>query len=402
MTLIGGNTTIASITTPSNGRVYHGDSQMFLDAGGGNDNFDVNLVLNATPLRSGGSYTVNGAISTGRIQVGAASISTGAVTAPTSIYLDSTTATATGALSSNGLIHALSGGSIQTGSVTSSAANILMDAGTNIATGTIAAATDAEFDAGGNVSIGNANIGDDLVVDAGGNFATGAVVAATIHATAGGLATINGLWQSPDVDLLSNDIDITASGGIDAGNSGSIRLGSTNGTQALIGDGLTGSGYTLTNAEFGRLSGGNLQIGARGDASAPIDMLIGDLDITGPLAGSTIDDPFGSVVFAVGNLQTDTVGGVIRVTGSVTATGFTEDNSLEFFADRFELDAATGLIEITSNGTDLSGELHLNADRVHAASGTILDQLAANPDYDGHEDDLNAPAEVQRPDGRYR
>ena len=34
-------------------------------------------------------------------------------------------------------------------------------------------------------------------------------------------------------------------------------------TQALIGDGLSGSGYALSNAEFGRISGTNVGIGAR-------------------------------------------------------------------------------------------------------------------------------------------
>ncbi|HTK58528.1 MAG TPA: hypothetical protein VL336_06065 [Sphingomicrobium sp.] len=401
MTLIGGNTTIASITTPGTGRTYHGDAQMFLDAGG-SDNFDPNLVFNATPLRSGGSYTVTGAISTGRIQVGAATISTAAITAPIGIYLDSATGTATGALTSNGLIHALSGGSIQTGNLSSSGANILMDATTNIVTGTIGAATDAAFDAGGNLTIGNANLGGSLLANAGGNLTTGAVIADVIDATAGGLATLNGLWQAPDVELASNDINIGANGGIDAGNTGFIRLVSTNGTQALIGDGLTGTGYALSDAEFGRLSAGNLEILARGDASAAIDMLIGNLTITGPLAGSTIDDPFGSVTFAVGDPQAESVGGVIRITGSIRANGFTDDNSLEFFADRFELDAETGLLEITSNGTDLAGEIFIAADRVHVASSSILDQLAADPNYAGHEDDLNAPAAVQRPDGVIR
>ncbi|WP_294120697.1 hypothetical protein [Sphingomonas sp.] len=402
MTLIGGNTNIASITTPNNGRVYHGDVQMFIDAGG-TDNFDPSLVFGTNPLRSGGSYTVAGGISTGQIQVGAASISTGAITAPTSIYLDSSTATTTGALSSAGQVQASSGGSIQTGNVQSSGANILMVAGTNIATGTLSAATNGQFNAGGNISIGTTNLGDGLLVDAGGNFTTGAVTAATsIDATAGGLATLNGLWQSPNVQLLSNDIDIAAGGGIDAGNNGFIRLISTNGAQALIGDGLAGNGYRLSNAEFGRLSAGNVQILAQDNAATAIDMLIGDLAITGPLAGSTIDDPAGSVLFGTGNFQNESTSGVIRINGSVQATGFTVDNRLEFHADRFELNAETGLINITSDGTNLSGELFIAADRVHAASASILDQLAANPNYAGHEDDLNAPAAVQRPNGVIR
>ncbi len=399
MTLVGGDTTIASITTPNTGRTYHGDAQMFLDAGGPDD-FDPSLVFGAIPLRSGGFYNVAGSISTGRIQVGAASITTGDINAPIGIYLDAGSINV-GALSSGGDIQGFSDGSILTGNIDTSDGTLLLVADDDITTGTVDSAEDAELGAGGDISIGNASLGGGLLAAAGGNLTTGAVNANLIDATAGGLATLNGMWQAPDVELFSNDINIGASGGIDAGNTGFIRLVSTNATQALIGDGLSGTGYQLSNAEFGRLSAGNLQILARGDASATIDMLIGDLSVTGPLVGSTIDDPEGGVVFAVGDMEGETIGGVIRVEGEVTANGFTDGNSLEFYANRFELDAETGLIDIR-NGTDLSGELFIDADRIHVASSSILDQLAADPNYEGHEDDLNAPAEVQRPDGVIR
>jgi filamentous hemagglutinin family protein len=255
---------------------------------------------------------------------------------------------------------------------------------------------------GGSITIGGPVVTGLFQAAAGGNLTTQAITANEIDASAGGLATLNGLWQAPNVELWSNDIDIAANGGIDAGNSGLIRLVSTNATQALIGDGLTGTGYALTSAEFGRLSAGSVQIDARGDASAAIDMLIGDLSITGPLAGSTIDDPLGSVVFATGDPITEIAGGVIRVVGDVNAAGFTVTNALEFYTGRFELDAATGSVNILGSGTDLGGELYIEADRIHVASGTILDQLAADPHYAGYQDDINAPAAVQRPEGVVR
>jgi len=305
MTLVGGDISTGSITTAGNGRVYMADASMFETGGGGGDGeFDQNIVLALDPVPTGGSITIGGPVVTGLFQAAA-----------------------------------------------------------------------------------------------GDNLTTQAITANQIDASAGGLATLNGLWQASDVELTSNDIDIGANGGIDAGNSGLIRLVSTNATQALIGDGITGTGYALTNAEFGRLSAGNVQIGARGDASAAIDMLIGDLDITGPLAGSTIDDPLGSVVFATGDPVTQVAGGVIRIVGDVTATGFTDTNALEFYTGRFELDAATGSISIFGSGTTLGGELGLYADQIHVASGTILDQLAVDPQYSGYQNDLNAPAAVQRPEG---
>lgn len=573
MTLIGGDTLIASITTPNDGRVYHGDVQMFLDAGG-TDDFDPSIVLAQDPLRSGGSYTVTGAISTGQVQVGAASIATGNITAPVSIYLDSTTGTSTGDLASdNGGITALSGGSIGTGDLLFDFADF--QAGGNISTGSmtgsdgavlaaqgnISIAGDANVEnldatSGGNISLANVTTTDSIHLDAGGsitgnnltsgdgiiafgggavdldnlsagivdpssepqdgyivkvgsntsvdigtvqslgfvglfsdgalnagsiqsggdvillgdgpitlagisngtqnrtyiagfpmmttgggfanfnpalvlaatnptatvgsvtvggpvqtgrldayvggNFAAGSVIANTINARVGGLASINGLWQSGDVDLWSNDIDIAATGGVNGGSSGQLRLVSTNATQALIGDNITGTGYTLTNAEFGRLSSGNVQILGRGDASAAIDMLIGKLDVTGPLAGSTIEDVFGSLVFATGDPATQTPGGVIRVAGDLNATGFTDTNWIEFYTGRFELDAATGSISIHGLSNDLAGNLFIHADRIHVASETILDKLAVDPLYAGYQADLNNPAATPRPDGVVR
>lgn len=318
----------------------------------------------------------------------------------------------TGNLTGGDLVMTLVGGDISTGSITTAAnGRVYMADASMFATG--GGGDEGEFDqnivlaldpvpTGGSINIDGPVSTGRFQAAAGDDLTTQAITANSIEASAGGLATINGMWSAPNVELWSNDIDIAAGAGIDAGNSGLIRLVSTNATQALIGDGLTGTGYRLTNAEFGRLSAGNVEIGARGDASAAIDMLIGDLSITGPQAGSTIDDPNGSVVFATGNPQTQVAGGVIRITGNVNATGFTDTNALEFYTGRFELDAATGSINILGSGTDLSGELYIEADRIHVASGTILDQLAADPHYAGYVDDINAPAAVQRPEGVVR
>jgi hypothetical protein len=234
---------------------------------------------------------------------------------------------------------------------------------------------------------------------AGTNLTTGSIDAQQVEASAGGTATINGVWSAPVVSLTSNDIDIGADGGIDAGSSGNVLLVSTNATQALIGDGLTGTGYALGNAEFGRISSGSLVIAARGDASAAADMLIGDLDITGPLAGSTIDDPGGSVIFATGDIANEVPGGVIRIDGDVHATGFTANNVLEFLTGRFELNADSGSLVVESNPGTLGGIIDITADRIHVASADVLSQLAADPDYDGHEEDLNTPIATAKPGG---
>ncbi|MFL6764645.1 MAG: beta strand repeat-containing protein, partial [Sphingomicrobium sp.] len=74
MTLVGGNTTTGSITTAADGRVYMADASMFLTGGGGSnngDNFDPNIVLALAPVPTHGSTTINGPVTTGRLQAAA-------------------------------------------------------------------------------------------------------------------------------------------------------------------------------------------------------------------------------------------------------------------------------------------------------------------------------------------
>jgi len=50
----------------------------------------------------------------------------------------------------------------------------------------------------------------------------------------------------------------------------------------------------------------------------------------------------------------------------------------------------------------LGGELTISANNIHIAEGSILDHLASDPQYSGYQDELNAPASVQRPEGVIR
>ena len=318
----------------------------------------------------------------------------------------------TGSIQSGWDFFAFADGNIVTGAITTGEGDQVFMSGTE-AFFAAGGGEDSDFDpdaalagdpsaTGGSITInGPVNTGQ-FDAAAGTGLTTQAITASgDIHASAGGTATLNGVWNSGgDVNLASNDIDIGGGGGISA--AGDVGLFSTNATQALIGDGLSGSGYALSNAEFGRISGTNVGIGARGDASAAIDMLIGNLTVTGPLVGSTVEGADGILAFAVGDIDSETIGGVIRVNGNVAATGFGPANAIEFHADRFELNAATGSVSILSSGTTLGGELGIYADRIHVAEASILDQLAANPTYTGYQEDLNEAASVQRPEGVLR
>jgi filamentous hemagglutinin family protein len=463
MTLIGGDTAIASITTPGGGQVYHGDAQMFIDAGGPDD-FNPAEVLSQPPVQSGGSYTVTGAISTGQLQVAAAAIATGDIVASNSATLEAAGTVATGAIDAGllaitagtdiatgdifafdgvtmdaggsilagdidaGSIDLLAGADITTGylntqligqldggftallfpgaSITleaggdiatgaiSSIDGVFLNAGGSILTGTIDAFDFVEAHASGDIETDDIDAGDYVLLDAGGALTTAAVNGSDIDASAGGTATVGGTWSAGNVQIVSNDLDITANGSVGAGG---ISLISTNATQTVVGDGVGGGGYQLSDAEFDRLSSSSIDVIADAALGAAPLMRIGDLsvDASGGDGGTAYE-------FATFDSESESVTGSIRILGEALFTGMGVDDGVTFTTNRFELDAATGLLSLENGPGTLGGTLFLDAAHIHVASGEILDQLADDPQYEGYQDDLNAPAAVQRPDGVIR
>ncbi len=314
----------------------------------------------------------------------------------------------TGNLTSGGLVMALVGGDMDAGTITTPgngrvylADGSMYEIGGGIGEGDFDASLVlalAPVPTGGTIDVGNVVTGQ-FQAAAGDNLVTQAITGNRIDVSAGGTAAINGIWSSPDIFLVSADINITTNGRIDGGTNGQIVLNavSTDGP-ALIGDGLTGDGYALSNAEFGRISGGDITI-AVGGSGGDADTLIGDLTLTGPLAGSNVESSDGGVHFIT--LQEDglALDGTLRIVGDVVATGFGAENYLAFYTQNFELDAATGSISITGSGNALAGILELYASRIHVAEGSLLDQLAANPQFTGYRTALNQPAAVSRPAG---
>lgn len=224
-------------------------------------------------------------------------------------------------------------------------------------------------------------------------------------------ATVARRWTAPALRIVSADIAITDNGasaqgpsGIRTADGGSVELISSATGPVLLGDGLSGSGYALSNGEFGLISAGRLTIAAPDNAANAIDMQVGRLDVTaGGAAGtSNLAGASGTLILATGNAATQTAGGSIRVTGAINGTGFGAGNILEFSTGRFELDAASGLISLASTGTTLGGIVEINAANIHVAAPDILTRLAADPLYAGRIADLNAPAAVQRPEGVLR
>lgn len=268
--------------------------------------------------------------------------------------------------------------------------------------------------AGGTVSIQNAAIAGRILSSSNGAMTGGALTGYNrIDVISNAGVTVAQRWFAPAVQIFSGDITIVGNGaglpqslptGIRTTQDGTVGIASISASPALIGDGLSGSGFALSNAEIALISTGRLTIAATDIPANAVDMQIGLLDLTvGSSIGSgTVVGSAGRLIFATGNASTQALSGAIRVTGAINGTGFGSGNVLEFSTGRFELDATTGSISLASTGTTLGGIAEFNAANIHVASATILDRLAANPLYTGRIADLNAPAAVQRPDGVLR
>jgi hypothetical protein len=160
---------------------------------------------------------------------------------------------------------------------------------------------------------------------------------------------------------------------------------------------VTGSGYQLSDAEADRIHTG-FSVIADTSLGAAAKMLIGDLTITVPGVTENQYD----YEFATQNGDSSTSVGTVKVVGDVTFTGLSLSDEVAFRGNLFELDAATGSVNLFGTGTTLGGILGLYAPKVWVASGAILTKLEANPLYSTRVTELNLPATVQRPEGVLR
>ena len=356
-------------------------------------NLSAGLVNNA--VRAGADYNI-GILSGTSVVVGNAS-------ARDWIGIGTPGSLATGSIASGNDVLLAANGAVTTGAIATGTSSRLLIAGAGMVAlgGPVddfdrslvfaALGTSAEAATLGAVTIGGPVTTGRLDALVGGDFTTGALTASgAAFATVGGTMAINGLWASPLTRIESNNLAIGANGGIGGAQ---IDLLSSNATQLLVGDGLSGSGYGLDNGEFGRLSAGIINIFGRSDASAAIDTLVGTLGLAGRTGPS-------SVTIATANSDGQPAGN-LRVIGAVTGTDFGATDSFNLAAGRIEVDAATGGISLDVAG-GVGGMLGLRAQRVHVAEAAILDRLAIDPHYATRDADLARAPSTQRPAGVIR
>jgi hypothetical protein len=389
--------------------------------------FNAGQGVTATSIDSAaGIYVIaGGAVSLGDLTAGGTTPGAGKVAIGSSVSVS------TGAIRSTGDLGIQTAGSIATGNLIGR--DLLLLAGGSLATGSIFAGNGTQpngaiyfgnasmgtssanvfqplrssgvllpiFQAapvaiGGTATFGGPILGGTMRGAAQGALSAQAITAgAFIQLESGALISVNGAWQSPEIELVSNDIAISSAGSLDAlSSSGSVYLASTNTAGVTVGDASGSGGYRLDNSEFGRIKGGEIVVVGI-DGSQATDMTIGNLSIT----GSQLYGDGGSVVFATGDRLTETPGGILRIAGAVSATGFGASNEIDLLSGTVEIEAVNGSLKLTGSSNSLAGLVYIEANHIHVASDAILAKLRADPLYAGHIADLNTPLAVARVDG---
>ncbi|MEO5808687.1 MAG: hypothetical protein ABIR51_01175, partial [Sphingomicrobium sp.] len=332
------------------------------------------------------------------------SIATGDIASADFVGMASAGSILTGDVAAGGDVIALAGSTVHLGAVTANSEGRLLIAGFGtLASGggydhpdnaLLLAAVDGgtAVATGGSVTLGGPVSAGRIDVLAGGDFTSGDIASNDMLARTGGTAFLNGQWTNGKTSLWSNDIAIGSGGGI-SGNE--IVLVSTNATQTMVGGGLSGTGYLLDGAEFGRLSAPSLAIIGTTNASAAIDMLIGDLSLSGSEGTKQYS-------FIVANPDLQSIGGRMRVVGNVIGANFSSGNAVNFEAGLVEVDAANATIALGGVGTPLGGVLNFDTPNLHVAEASLLDKLAADPNFANRDLELQTALATARPDGVVR
>lgn len=381
----GGSITATSVIQQSNlaGAVTLGN----LDAG------SAIRINGGAGVRIGNAGSAKGTV---EVRANAGSLTTSTISATTDAALIASGDLATGSVRARDMV-LLAGGSVSTADLVSQTGRILVARDTLGAVGGAIGNFDfgAVFAAplvaaGGGLTLTGLVSGGAFTAAVAGNAALlGATASRSILAQSGGLLSLGGVLRAPQIELSSNDLAMPAGSGLNAGLTGAIRLISGNADGMRIGDGpdtsiLPATSYTLENAEWSRINSGSLSL-LGVDGAGPVDMLIGRLDMTGPDAGSTIDDPNGRVLFRTGAVPTAVSTGTIRVTGAIRGTGFRSSNAVVFQTGLFQLSSDTGSINLLGrDGTPL-GAVQIEARDIHFAAAPLLVRLAADPFFAGAE-----------------
>ncbi len=257
------------------------------------------------------------------------------------------------------------------------------------------------LDADGAVTIAHSNRGSAATVDVVSLTATGSDFTAgsgtlvrasgAIGVNVADLATIAGTVVSPDIFIASSDIDIAGTGFLGDAATTEITLSvNPQSAQTVIGGTSDEAGYTLTQAEVGRIRTASLEIQATPTSSAPsrpADLVVRDLTVT---AAPTLETGPG----AINRLQIsmsagEGAGGIVQVEGALRMENASTTSGIDIIAgERVQIINPSGSIRVL-NGEELpAGSIGIQSANIWSASQEIIDQLISNPNFEGRNDAL--------------
>ncbi|HEX8442322.1 MAG TPA: hypothetical protein VF631_01610 [Allosphingosinicella sp.] len=230
----------------------------------------------------------------------------------------------------------------------------------------------------------NANVSGNLnfaAVGSGSIRSTG-----TITATSGGTVALSHetpgtdsvTLSAPRINLTSANIDIGQGAflGVNGTTTGVNLTAVPNGRQVVIGGTEEGQGYTLTQAEIGRIRSAALNFATAAAGSDPnrgADLLIRALTLNGSAANG-----FSTVTF--------TTPGRVRVEGAVAVNGAAATDRVAITGtERLEVITPTGSITMRDASNQLGGILQLMSDNIAVTDSALANQLAANPNFEGRD-----------------
>jgi len=203
--------------------------------------------------------------------------------------------------------------------------------------------------------------------------------------TATGNAAVAGRVLGRDIRIASADIDLTGAVG-DAGTQLATLVVAPAAQPATLGGGAQGPGYTLTNAEAGRIRADTLRISVPALGGNPA-LFVRDVTFNG-----------GGAAAGIGTLDIVTPG-IARVEGNLLMTGARAADGIALTAtQRLEIVTPAGSVRVRDGLGAPGGTLTLASNDIWAASAAIVDRLRLDPNYAGRDADLldNQGADVPR------
>lgn len=232
---------------------------------------------------------------------------------------------------------------------------------------------------------GSAVRGTNVDLRAGRDAAVGRTDATNqLAVTAGRTARFADTATGREIRVTSTDIDIGASGRVGDAATDLVALQVQGGGAATtLGGAGQGLGYTLDQAEAGRVRGDTVRV------TAPGQITVRDLAFAGSAAPGGIE-----------RVEIATPG-TVRVNGALLLGSAGAGDSISIAAgNRLEVATEAGSIRVRNAAGAPAGNLAIAAGDIWVADSDTLGQLAADPDFAGRDELLETNPGADRPQGQ--